>query len=256
MADENTTATTAEPTTDGPDTATREEAPGTGTPGTASATAEPTEEGTAAATAAAPTGAGPEGGPVPGDPSTEPVATAGQSHVEGRVGPATIAEDPAASWHTPDDLEQVEPGTVTEDRAYFRGGPVPAALPDAVLAAQAIDSDDPAALAALGVSPSRSGGPVQVPPRSGAAGTTGPAQTTAAPGSSESPASPTETSASPDAGTPTATSVQPGSEEHTSSGSDDSGTSTTPAGTSDPAGSTSESGGSTSGATGSTTPSN
>ena len=38
-------------------------------------------------------GAGPEGGPVPGDPRTEPVATAEQSHVAGRVGPPTIAQD-------------------------------------------------------------------------------------------------------------------------------------------------------------------
>jgi hypothetical protein len=194
MADTENTA--AEPDTAEPDTATPTDAP----------TVEPT-----AATAAAPTGAGPEGGPVPGDPSTEPVATAGQSHVEGRVGPATVAEDPAAPWHAPEDVEQVPGGTVAEDRAYFRGGPVEAGLPDAVLAAQAIDSDDPEALAALGVSPSRSGGPVQVPPRGGAAGTTGPAQTTAAPGSSESPASPTETSASPDAPGPDASTAPSGS---------------------------------------------
>lgn len=48
--------------------------------------------------------------PVPGDPTTEPVATAEQSHVAGRVGPATIAEDAAAVEHAPEGVAQVKPG--------------------------------------------------------------------------------------------------------------------------------------------------
>lgn len=143
MADESTTPTTAaEPTAE-----TREEGAETDTE-TREESAEPTAEAredtptpTAEGGPAAFVPAGPEGGPVPGDPSTEPVATAGQSHVAGRVGPATIAEDPAAPRHTPEGVEQVSGGTVAEDLGYFRGGPVPETLPEAVLAAQAIDSD-------------------------------------------------------------------------------------------------------------------
>lgn len=119
MADESTTPTTADESTTEP------------------TTAEPDTEGGPAAFVLA----GPEGGPVPGDPSSEPVATEGQSHVPGRVGPATIVEDPAAPRHTPEGVEQVPGGTVAPDRGYFRGGPVPDTLPEAVLAAQAIDSD-------------------------------------------------------------------------------------------------------------------
>ena len=47
-----------------------------------------------------------------GDPSTEPVATAQQSHVDGRVGPPSIAADADADAFVPDGVEQVKPGTV------------------------------------------------------------------------------------------------------------------------------------------------
>lgn len=50
--------------------------------------------------------------PIPGDPSTEPVATAAQSHVNGRVGPPTIAQDAAAETHAPEDVAQIAPGAV------------------------------------------------------------------------------------------------------------------------------------------------
>ena len=49
-------------------------------------------------------------GPVPGDVTTEPVATAAESHVAGRVGPPSIAQDSAADWHTPEGVEQIDPG--------------------------------------------------------------------------------------------------------------------------------------------------
>lgn len=224
-------------------------------------------------------GAGPGGGPIPGDPSSEQVATAQQSHVAGRVGPPTVAQDSDAPWLAPEGVDQIAPGAEMPADTVPMSGPAPQAIVDpATLGAGPYGGDTPAddspatirqtkpgtdAVTPEELPPgtpvpsnlSASGGPVQVPPARGAAGDTGAAQTTAAPGSSASPASPAGTSASPDAGTPhTATSAQPGSDEHTPSGSDDSGTSTTPAGTSDPAGSTSESGGSTSGATGSTTP--
>lgn len=221
--------------------------------------------------------------PIPGDVRTEPVSTAAQSHVKGRVGPPTIAQDSDAPWHTPEDVEQIVPGAEAPADTTFEGGPIALAQPDpAYFGAGPYGADTPAdespntiRATTPGEGPvtadmlppgtpvpsnlSASGGPVQVPPAKGAAGSTGAgsgtSETTAAPGSSASPASPAGASASPDAGTShTATSAQPGSDEHTPSGSDDSGTSTTPAGTSDPAGSTSESGGSTSGATGSTTP--
>jgi hypothetical protein len=76
--------------------------------------------------------------PVPGDPSTEPVATALQSHVAGRVGPPTIAQD-ATTPELSLGVTQIEPGTVLpEDQAW--AGPVveydetgaPLSSPDAV----------------------------------------------------------------------------------------------------------------------------
>jgi hypothetical protein len=49
---------------------------------------------------------------VPGDVSTEPVATAQQSHVDGRVGPPTIIQDAEADHFVPEGVEQVKPGAV------------------------------------------------------------------------------------------------------------------------------------------------
>jgi hypothetical protein len=53
--------------------------------------------------------------PTPGDVRTEPVATAYQSHVEGRVGPRTIQEDSTATWMPGGGLDQVDPGAVLAD---------------------------------------------------------------------------------------------------------------------------------------------
>lgn len=52
--------------------------------------------------------------PTPGDPRTEPVATAAQSWVPGRVGPRTIPEDATAATITPgsDGSDEVAPGVV------------------------------------------------------------------------------------------------------------------------------------------------
>lgn len=49
--------------------------------------------------------------PVPGDATSEQVATDAQSTVVGRVGPRTIAED-ARSPHTESGVTKVEPGQV------------------------------------------------------------------------------------------------------------------------------------------------
>jgi hypothetical protein len=49
--------------------------------------------------------------PVPGDPATEPVATAAQSHVAGRVGPPTVEQD-ASTGVVHEGVVQVEPGEV------------------------------------------------------------------------------------------------------------------------------------------------
>jgi len=55
--------------------------------------------------------------PTPGNPATEPVATAAQSHVPGRVGPRTITEDAAAVALEPGDdgQDEVLPGEILAD---------------------------------------------------------------------------------------------------------------------------------------------
>lgn len=64
--------------------------------------------------------------PTAGDPRTEPVATADQSWVAGRVGPRTIAEDATAVTAAPgtDGLDEVLPGAVLADTPEGTG-PVP-----------------------------------------------------------------------------------------------------------------------------------
>lgn len=62
--------------------------------------------------------------PVPGDPSTEPVATAQQSHVDGRVGPPTVAQDAAADYFVPEGVTQIEPGAVLPADTPWEGGVV------------------------------------------------------------------------------------------------------------------------------------
>ena len=76
--------------------------------------------------------------PVPGDPSTEPVATAEQSHVEGRVGAATIAQDAAAEAFVPEAATQIEPGTVLPASTPWEGGLV---VPDGVEAPYRVHAD-------------------------------------------------------------------------------------------------------------------
>lgn len=69
--------------------------------------------------------------PTPGDPATEPVATAAQSHVPGRVGPRTIPEDAAAVALAPGDdgLSEVRPGEILADTPEGLGR-VPVAVVD------------------------------------------------------------------------------------------------------------------------------
>lgn len=52
--------------------------------------------------------------PVPGDPSTEPVATGAQSHVAGRVGPPSFAQDSTNFYGQGegDGVDQIDPGEV------------------------------------------------------------------------------------------------------------------------------------------------
>jgi hypothetical protein len=61
---------------------------------------------------------------VPGDVSTEPVATAQQSHVDGRVGPPTIIQDAVADHFVPEGVEQVKPGAVLPADYPGQGGVV------------------------------------------------------------------------------------------------------------------------------------
>jgi hypothetical protein len=63
--------------------------------------------------------------PVPGDPSTEPVATAEQSHAPGRVGPPTIAQDAAADYYAPKGVEQIKPGEERPAETVAAGGALP-----------------------------------------------------------------------------------------------------------------------------------
>jgi hypothetical protein len=116
---------------------------------TSAATPTTSDEPTAAPTAGeggavASGGAGPEGGPVPGDPSTEPVATALQSHVAGRVGPPTIPQDSDAPWHAPDGVEQIAPGTVLPANTAAEGGALPVPPLPAELGAGPYGADTPA----------------------------------------------------------------------------------------------------------------
>lgn len=61
--------------------------------------------------------------PTPGDPRTEPVATAEQSWVPGRVGPATIPQDATAATIAAgaDGVDEVAPGTVLADTSEGLG---------------------------------------------------------------------------------------------------------------------------------------
>jgi hypothetical protein len=115
---------------------------------TSAATPTTSDEPTAAQTAGeggavASGGAGPAGGPVPGDPSTEPVATALQSHVVGRVGPPTIAQDSDAPWHAPDGVEQLAPGAVLPANTAAESGAIPVAPLPAELGAGPYGADTP-----------------------------------------------------------------------------------------------------------------
>ena len=76
--------------------------------------------------------------PVPGDVTTEPVATAQQSHVDGRVGPPTVAQDVEAADFVPDGVDQVKPGAVLPADFAWQGGP----LPEGDVQADAVPGDD------------------------------------------------------------------------------------------------------------------
>lgn len=62
--------------------------------------------------------------PTPGDVRTEPVATAAQSHVAGRVGPATVPQDATSVQPAGEHLDEVMPGQVLAD-TWEGPGPVP-----------------------------------------------------------------------------------------------------------------------------------
>lgn len=145
MADEKTTETRAEgsePTTAGEKT--------TASTGGPDATPVATDTGTSGdesttADEAAGVGAGPEGGPVPGDPSSEPVATAAQSWVEGRVGPPSIQQDSTATHHTGEGVETIDPGAPKPASTTVEGGRVKSAAPDpATFGAGPYGGDTPA----------------------------------------------------------------------------------------------------------------
>jgi hypothetical protein len=63
--------------------------------------------------------------PVPGDPSTEPVATGAQSHVAGRVGPPTFAQDSTNFYAQDQGVDQIDPGEVRPAETPFAGPIVP-----------------------------------------------------------------------------------------------------------------------------------
>jgi len=71
-----------------------------------------------------------EYGRIPGDVTTEPVATAQQSARPGnnRVGPPTIAQDASAEHYVPEGVEQIEPGEEVSPVTPFISGRVD--LPD------------------------------------------------------------------------------------------------------------------------------
>jgi hypothetical protein len=179
---------------------------------TSAATPSTSDEPTAAPTAGegaavASGGAGPEGGPVPGDPSTEPVATAAQSHVAGRVGPPSIPQDSDAPWHAPDGVEQIKPGEVRPANTVPEGGALPVPPLPAELGAGPYGDDTPADEAPNVVHATKPGteGPTaaELPAntplpgdKASASSLTGTGTTTTATPST-SPTSPTEEPASP-----------------------------------------------------------
>lgn len=68
--------------------------------------------------------------PTPGDVRTEPVSTAAQSGVAGRVGPPSIQQDAAAPWHSGEGVEQIAPGQEADAATPVVSGPVAHAYPD------------------------------------------------------------------------------------------------------------------------------
>lgn len=228
MADETTTST-SEPTTSTSEPkaettkATAAEQASTGT----ASTSETSPSGEAVPGA---TGAGPEGGPVPGDPSSEPVATAQQSHVAGRVGPPTIPQDAAADWYVPEGVTQLAPGTVLPADTAAEGGVVAMAVPDpATMGAGPYGGDTPADEAPSVIKQTTPGtekpGPDELP-----AGVPVPSDASGSDGPVTSPPARTSTTAAPDSsGSPTSPTGEPA--PSSSSG----GTSAASAGTSEPA---------------------
>ena len=141
--------------------------------------------------------------PTPGDVRTEPVSTAEQSHVKGRVGPPTIQQDANAPEHTGEGVEQIKPGQVMPAETAAEGGPVSLGDAPAVVVARAIDSDEGAAATQTSTASGASGSPTSPaggsassdqsgtagtePADSGASGSTGdPAGSSAPAGSTES----------------------------------------------------------------------
>lgn len=162
-------------------------------------------EADAPSVSAAGVGAGPEGGPVAGDPSTEPVATAAQSHVAGRVGPPSIQQDEAAPWHTGEGVVTIAPGAVNPAETAINNGPVAFAVPDpAFFGAGPYGGDTPAPEAANAIAATVPGeddpGADELPagtPQHAAAQAAGKGTATSG-GSASTPTSPGDSSTSSD----------------------------------------------------------
>jgi hypothetical protein len=210
---------------------------------TTKATAETTEavstaEATVAEAPSTTAAAGPAGGPVPGDPSSEPVATAAQSHVPGRVGPPSIQQDSDATWHTGAGVESVAPGTELDAAYPLVNGPVELVVPDpATLGAGPYGGDTPPDTAPNVVTATKPGTegpgadelPAGVPTASNASASGGPVTIPATSGGGVPSASPRD---------PSTSSTEPGpavsSEPADSDGGDDGGSEAASGGPSDP----------------------
>jgi len=205
MADTETTKADETSTSSTSTSAPKAETTAAEKPGTTDAA--PTGEPALTDETAAGIGAGPEGGPIPGDPSSEPVATAQQSWVQGRVGPPTIPQDAAADWYLPEGVTQLAPGEVAAADTPMVGGKIALAVPDpTTMGAGPYGGDTPADDKPSAIGQTKPGtdkpGPDELPPltptASDASGTGGPVQipptgkgTTAPDSSGTSPTSPT-----------------------------------------------------------------
>ena len=204
-------------------------------------------------------GAGPEGGPIAGDPSSEPVATAAQSWRAGRTGPPSIAQDSDATWHAPEGVAQLDPGAILPAETVVEGGKI--AIPQvdpASFGAGPYGGDTPADETPNVVTATKPGtdkpGPDELPfgtpTASDSSGTGGPVSIPAAKtaeGSTEAGAATTPTADAPKTGASDTTTSTDAPTSPGSASSESGTTAAVPTGTSEPVGtaSSSESGTST-----------